>query len=445
MTLNVAVEDVHDALAEAHDLIVRVEGGVDGASAVLDGGVVAVKTGGAEGAKLLGAGTVEVDAVLGHVTVGALDALALTGGVGVAIVEATKPEGAHIGGEGPLTNPDVVLEVLGVADSATVLVTVGADVTMSTTPGEVLMGVHDNVLVIVIVEKIVPGVGIEVEGVVEDELQAGLLLLHHGADVSVEVLEDIEVRAPPGLVDGLDGVKGGVSTVGVEESLDGILGPLNVVVVDAHVAAGVIIPLAHPLTEGVLPVREVVLVRPDCPVGETRVVVSVLGSLNGVHVEENLDLVFLGGVEDPLDLVGGTVSAANVRAVGLESPVTDGDTDDLDLSGGHLLEVVLSDPGIPMLTKHGVTLLGSKRLTESVLVHADTLSVGLLEEAVEKSWGDPGLKDLPATNVGADHGAAILGSESGGCSECSNSEGFHVESVFDSLNYYKGEHHIPPT
>ena len=41
VALNTPVEDVKDALAEAHDLIVGVEGGVDGAGAVLDHGVVA--------------------------------------------------------------------------------------------------------------------------------------------------------------------------------------------------------------------------------------------------------------------------------------------------------------------------------------------------------------------------------------------------------------------
>jgi hypothetical protein len=39
-----------------------------------------------------------------------------------------------------------------------------------------------------------------------------------------------------------------------------------------------------------------------------------------------------------------------------------------------------------------------------VLVHADTLCLGLAEESVEERRGDPWLKHLPATNVGADHG-----------------------------------------
>ena len=97
------------------------------------------------------------------------------------------------------------------------------------------------------------------------------------------------------------------------------------------------------------------------------------------------------------------------------------------LSSSHLLEGLLGDPGVPMLSKNIVSLLGSEGLTERVLVHADSLGLSLSEESVEERWGDPRLKDLPATNVGADHGAAVrvLGSEGYRGAECSGSEGFH--------------------
>ena len=124
-----------------------------------------------------------------------------------------------------------------------------------------------------------------------------------------------------------------------------------------------------------------------------------------MHIKEDLNVVLLGRVEEPGDLVGGTFRASNIGSVGLQSPVTDGNSDDLDLAGGHVLEGVLGDPGIPMLSKDKVALIGAKGLTESVLVHANTFALGLAEEAVEERWGDPRLKDLPATDVGANHGA----------------------------------------
>ena len=45
--------------------------------------------------------------------------------------------------------------------------------------------------------------------------------------------------------------------------------------------------------------------------------------LDGMHVEQDLDVILLGGVEEPGDLVLGALSAANVWAVWLEGPVSD--------------------------------------------------------------------------------------------------------------------------
>jgi len=350
VTLDVAVEDVHDALAEAHDLVAGVEFGVHGAGAVLDSGLVEGKTSLSIWAQSVSS-TVEIGAVLLEVSVWALNTLAGLAGWGVGIVKASEPEGANVGGERPLTNPDVVLEVLGVADVGTVFVTVLTDVTVDSTPGEVLMSVHDNVLVVIVSEEIVPGVWVEVEGVMEDELDAGLLLLNHCSHVSVELLEQVKVRAPPWLVDWLNGVDSLVVAPSVEETLDGILGPVDVVLVDSEKAAAVIwVDLTHPFAPGVFPVREVVLILPLSSVADTRVVKSVLGSFDGMDIEQDLDVVLLGGIEEPLNLVLGALSAADVGTVGLEGPVTDWDSDDLNISGSHLHKSVLSDPKIPVLT-----------------------------------------------------------------------------------------------
>jgi len=86
-----------------------------------------------------------------------------------------------------------------------------------------------------------------------------------------------------------------------------------------------------------------------------------------------------------------------------------------------------------MIAEHGVTLLGAKSLTESVLVHADTLGVSLTEESVEEGGGDPGFEDLPAANVGANNGAARVGGERDGSESC-NSEGFHFIQILLIIN-----------
>ena len=56
------------------------------------------------------------------------------------------------------------------------------------------MSIHDNIFVVVIIKEIVPGVWVEVEGVVEDELDARLLILDHGSHVSVELLQNVDIR-----------------------------------------------------------------------------------------------------------------------------------------------------------------------------------------------------------------------------------------------------------
>jgi len=202
--------------------------------------------------------------------------LTLTGGVSVGVVETSEPGGADVSGEGPFTNPDVVLDFLGVAHGATVLIAVSTDVAVRATPSEVLMSVHNNIPHVVVVEHVVPVVGVEVEGVMEDELQAGLLFFHHLSDLTVEVLEHVKIGAIPWLVDGFNGSQSGVGTPGIEETLDGVLSPVEVVLVDGDVVAGVVIPLAHPLTESMLPVTEVVLIGPNSSIGQARIIVSVL-------------------------------------------------------------------------------------------------------------------------------------------------------------------------
>ena len=145
-----------------------------------------------------------------------------------------------------------------------------------------------------------------------------------------------------------------------------------------------------------------------------------------MHIEQDLDVIFLGGVEEPGDLVRGAFGAANIGAVSLESPVANGQSDDLDVPRGHLDEGILSDPLVPVLTQHCVSLVRSKRLAEGVLVHTDLFWTWLVEESVEERWSDPWLEDHPATNVGANRGffvSCLLGK--GGCSKSGESKGFH--------------------
>jgi len=81
---------------------------------------------------------------------------------------------------------------------------------MRSTPSEVLMGIHDNVCHVAIVKHIVPKAGVKPEGVVEDKLQARLLLFHQSAYVDVELLKNVNIGIPPGLIDWLDSGQSGM-------------------------------------------------------------------------------------------------------------------------------------------------------------------------------------------------------------------------------------------
>ena len=263
--LDCSVEDVKSALAKAHDLVLSVEVRVDGARTLTNGGVIAVEARAAVRARL-GSSAIEVGALSWEVSLGALDALTGARGIGVGVVEATEPGGAHIGGKRPLTNPHGVLDVLGHVHDLAVVVAIEADVAALLPPGEVLVSVHNDILDVIVCEEIVPGVAIEMEGVVEDEQKVGLLFLHHGAHLAVETLERVKVTGPPRLVDGFDSIKSLVVAPGVKETLDSVLGPVEVVLVNLRIAPGVHVEGAHPVTDGLFPMAEVVFVFPDCSV-----------------------------------------------------------------------------------------------------------------------------------------------------------------------------------
>ena len=418
VSINVVVEDPHHALSEGHHIIIAEEGGVLGALSVLDGGQ-SVGSVWSEHSS----GSVEVSSSgLIKVSVWAVNPLAVEGVWGVVVIESSQPGGADISGKGPLSNPDGVLEVGHVGHKASISIAVASNVLVGSPPGEILMGVHDHILNIIVLEEIVPGVWIGSEGVVEDELQSWLLLSHHVSDISVEGLEVVNIGAPPWLVDWLNGVECWVVTPSVEESLDGVNSPVVVVLVALNEGASIIwVDSSLPSSPGVFPMTEVIFGDPLGDGGLSGVIESVLRIFHGVDVEENLDIVLLGHIHEPVDLLGGSSGAANIWSILLEGPVTDWETGDLDLSLSHTGNDILGDPSVPMSSENSVTLLGSESLAEGVLGHTN-LSFSLSKESVEEGWGDPWLEDLPSSNVGSNSGS--LGRDKSG--ECDSGESFHL-------------------
>ena len=231
MSLYSIVEYVQGALTESHDVILAVMGRVNRAHALLNQGLLEDNASTAKWSWRINC-TVEVHTVLGHVGCGALNALAASRSQSVGIVEASKPQRADIGSEGPFTDPDIVLNFFRCLHERAVFVAVLTDLALPWPPGKVLVCIHHYVLVVVIIEHLVPEAGIKVESIVENKLEAWLLLFHHRADIPVELHQHVQVRRAPRLINWLNGVQSLMVTPGVQQTLNGILRPVDVVLVD---------------------------------------------------------------------------------------------------------------------------------------------------------------------------------------------------------------------
>lgn len=87
--------------------------------------------------------------------------------VGVGIVEAAKPMRTDVGCECPFTNPDWVLEIVGLpGDSGLIFVTsiLSSHEIWSSHEGLIIVDVHGNLVHVVISEEVIPCSGIIVGG-----------------------------------------------------------------------------------------------------------------------------------------------------------------------------------------------------------------------------------------------------------------------------------------
>lgn len=118
---------------------------------------------------------------------------------------------------------------------------------------------------VVIAEEIVPLVHIVPERVMENEICLRRIFLDHLSNLSIEILEDVEISVPPWLVNWLKSSKGTVVTPSLEETLGNVEGPLEVCVVSVfHLAIN---PWSHPISVVVWPVSEVIASLIPCKRG----------------------------------------------------------------------------------------------------------------------------------------------------------------------------------
>ena len=189
----------------------------------------------------------------------------------VIVVEPSEPKGANIGCESPFTNPDIVFDVVSVAKGFSEVVTVLAHVIKSwVIPSLVEVMVHDDVgVVFIIVEHVVPGFWVEVEGIVEDELEVWSLFLHHGMNFTIESFEKREVGGPPWLVNWFNSISCWMVTPLLEKSVDGVYSPVDAIKINEVIAAIVIVPLTHPFSKGMRPVLKMSFIKPFSTVSDS--------------------------------------------------------------------------------------------------------------------------------------------------------------------------------
>lgn len=167
VTLHVLGETGHGALAEGTNLLIRPESRVLRALSFLNCAILRHHS---EGSIHFNSAVRDVNGSLSwEIRLRAVDPLALVLGVGVCIVEAAEPCGAHVSGERPFTDPDVVLYVVSVVKAVVVSLAVGVELFL-VPPSLVEVGIKDDIFMVVVVEEIIPDPGVEVERIVEDEL-----------------------------------------------------------------------------------------------------------------------------------------------------------------------------------------------------------------------------------------------------------------------------------
>lgn len=124
------------------------------------------------------------------------------------------------------------------------------------------MSVHNDVSHILIGEKIIPGVTITMERVVENEKSVRVHSANFLTSSLVEVLKGVKVGGPPGLIKRLNSVQSGMVAPLLHNKGNVIDSPVNVITVHVLVVTLLNVPSAHPVGSADRPVLEMSLVGP---------------------------------------------------------------------------------------------------------------------------------------------------------------------------------------
>jgi len=122
----------------------------------------------------------------------------------VSVIETSKPHSTDIGGERPLSKPDLVFELLSDGSFTLVIRAVCVGIISSGVPSLVFVMVNSNFINVIISKEIIPSVRFVMERIVENEMSLWSISLNHLSYLSVEVFKDNQVGVLPWFIDWLE-------------------------------------------------------------------------------------------------------------------------------------------------------------------------------------------------------------------------------------------------
>lgn len=115
---------------------------------------------------------------------------ALELGFSVGILESSEISSTNVSGEGPFSPPDLHGELIKFLSSLLESIAIKFDsliVRISSIPSKIAVSVDGNLVYVILIEEIMPGVPIALKSFLEDEVSLRSIALHKLSSLSVEV------------------------------------------------------------------------------------------------------------------------------------------------------------------------------------------------------------------------------------------------------------------
>lgn len=162
-------------------------------------------------------GSVEINSnFLWKISLWAINSLASKLWISVTVIESSEPVSTYISSKSPFSEPNFVFDLISGGSVTFVVSTELFSGIHTLVPSLIVMMIHSNFIDIIISEEIIPHSWVIMERVMEDEVSLWCMLLDKWSNASIEVLENINIRTPPWLVNWLERTKGLVGTPSLE-------------------------------------------------------------------------------------------------------------------------------------------------------------------------------------------------------------------------------------